>query len=98
MLQKALLENGRRIQLDQRTKAESDYAVAAASILAREGFIDWLEKHGSQLGVPLAKGVSAKVRSAGAELIRRHGPEIFPKVAKMHFKTASEVLQSCGHA
>lgn len=98
VLQKALLENGRRIQLDQRTKAESDYAVAAASILAREGFIDWLEKHGSQLGVPLAKGVSAKVRSAGAELIRRHGPEIFPKVAKMHFKTASEVLQSCGHA
>ena len=42
----------------------------------------------------LAKGVSPKVKSAAAELIRQFGPEILPKVAKMHFKTASEVLKS----
>ena len=35
VLQRALMEKGRSIVLDQRTKAESDYAVAAASILAR---------------------------------------------------------------
>lgn len=96
VLQKALLENGRKIQLDQRTKAESDYAVAAASILAREGFINWLDKHGEELGVELAKGVSPKVKSAAAAIITQYGPGMMPKVAKMHFKTASEVLgKSC---
>jgi ribonuclease HIII len=94
VLQKSLLEKGRKIQLDQRTKAESDYAVAAASILAREGFINWLDKKGVELGITLAKGVSAKVKSAAGELILRYGVEMFSKVAKMHFKTASEVLQA----
>jgi ribonuclease HIII len=92
VLQKALLEKGRLIQLDQRTKAESDYAVAAASILAREGFINWLDKHGEELGITLAKGVSAKVKSAAADIILHYGAAMLPKVAKMHFKTASEVL------
>ena len=92
VLQKALLEKGRKIQLDQRTKAESDYAVAAASILAREGFINWLDKSGKELGVVLAKGVSPKVKAAAAEIITGYGADMLPKVAKMHFKTASEVL------
>ena len=96
ILQKALLENGRKIQLDQRTKAESDYAVAAASILAREGFIDWLEKHGKELGITLPKGVSTKVKDAAVELIKIYGPGMLTKVAKMHFKTASEVLTATG--
>src|SRR5205085_12549966 len=42
LIQRAFSEKGRHIQLDARTKAESDVAVAAASILARERFIDWL--------------------------------------------------------
>lgn len=92
VLQKALLENGRKIQLDQRTKAESDYAVAAASILAREGFINWLDKHGEELGVELAKGVSPKVKASAAAILAQYGPTMLPKVAKMHFKTATEVL------
>jgi ribonuclease HIII len=92
VLQKALLEHGRKIQLDQRTKAESDYAVAAASILAREGFINWLDKAGGEFGVVLAKGVSPKVKAAASELIARHGADVLSRVAKLHFKTASEVL------
>jgi len=92
VLQKALLENGRKIKLDQRTKAESDYAVAAASILAREGFINWLDKNGKELGITLAKGVSPKVKSAAAEIIEMYGENMLPKVAKMHFKTAGEIL------
>ena len=92
VLQKALMEEGRRITLDQRTKAESDYAVAAASILAREGFIDWLDRHGNELGIPLSKGVSAKVKESAAKIVTTYGAAMLPKVAKMHFKTASEVL------
>src|SRR5207342_1546020 len=44
VIESALLQHGQRIELEQRTKAESDFAVAAASILAREAFIDWLER------------------------------------------------------
>ena len=93
VLQKALMEEGRKIKLDQRTKAESDYAVAAASIIAREGFIDWLDGHAKELEIPLPRGVSAKVKESAARIVATYGPPMLPKVAKMHFKTASEVLE-----
>jgi ribonuclease HIII len=94
VLERALLEKGRSIRLDQRTKAESDYAVAAASILAREGFIDWLDRHAGELGIPLPKGVSAKVKESAARILSTYGAQMLPMVAKLHFKTASEVLDS----
>ena len=50
VIEKALLQHGQNIQVEQRTKAESDFAVAAASILARESFIDWLERNGKRAG------------------------------------------------
>lgn len=96
VLQKALMEDGRKIQLDQRTKAESDYAVAAASIMAREGFLDWLDAHAKELEIPLPKGVSAKVKESAARIVSTYGAAMLPKVAKMHFKTASEVLATSG--
>src|SRR3954468_6380948 len=43
VIERSLLAHGQKIQIQQRPKAESDIAVAAASILAREAFIDWLE-------------------------------------------------------
>ena len=64
LIQRALLEKGRGIELEQRTKAESDPAVAAASILAREQFIDWLRDAKRTWGVELPKGVSAIVKEA----------------------------------
>ena len=92
LIQKALLERGQKIQLDQRTKAESDPAVAAASILAREGFINWLETEGRAVGVVLPKGASAAVKLAGHKLVEAKGSQILNQVAKLHFKTASEIL------
>jgi ribonuclease HIII len=92
LIQSALMDKGRGIRLDQRTKAESDPAVAAASILARAQFVDWLSKQGRSLGVTLPKGASAAVKAVGGELVRREGPEILEKVAKLHFKTAHEIL------
>jgi ribonuclease HIII len=88
----ALIDAGRRIQVEQRTKAEADIAVAAASILAREKFVMWLENKTKQLGTILPKGVSAAVKAAAQELVRIHGTEILPRVAKMHFRTSGEVL------
>ena len=90
---RALIDAGRRIEVEQRTKAEADVAVAAASILAREKFVSWLENKGKQLGILLPKGVSPAVKAAARQLVRIHGPEVLSKVAKMHFRTSAEVLQ-----
>jgi ribonuclease HIII len=92
VLERALMDKGKKIVLDQRTKAESDYAVAAASILAREKFINWLDEAGKAAGVELPRGVSARVKESAVTLIRTHGAEALDRHAKMHFKTASEVL------
>jgi len=91
LIKRSLMDKGREIQLDQRTKAESDPAVAAASILARERFILWLERHGKRHGATLARGVSAQVKATAKELVARHGPGILREVAKTHFRTALEV-------
>lgn len=98
VLQKSLLEQGRRIELVQRTKAESDYAVAAASILAREKFIDWLQRAGREHGLVLPRGASAAVKAAAVQLVRANGAEILERTAKTHFKTAGEVVLLAGAA
>ncbi|HEY6069827.1 MAG TPA: ribonuclease HIII, partial [Chthoniobacterales bacterium] len=40
LIEQSLLRHGQKIEIQQRPRAESDIAVAAASILAREGFIN----------------------------------------------------------
>jgi ribonuclease HIII len=92
LIQNALMERGRGIQLEQRTKAESDPAVAAASILAREAFVDWLDKQVSIMGFSLPKGASQAVKDAARRIVQAKGGEGLARVAKMHFKTASEIL------
>ena len=46
VIENALLRHGQKIRIEQRPRAESDIAVAAASILAREAFINWLGAQG----------------------------------------------------
>lgn len=92
VLQRALKEKGRGIELVQRTKAESDPAVAAASILARERFVTWLKETGERVGVELPKGVSEAVKQNAKTIVNRLGEEALAKVAKMHFRTSAEVL------
>ena len=94
VLNRALMEKGKQITLDQQTKAESDYAVAAASILAREKFIDWLEETGAKLGMTLQRGVNASVKETARRIFESQGEEGLAAVAKMHFKTAAEITGS----
>lgn len=91
VIERSLLQRGREIHLEQRTKAESDLAVAAASIIAREAFIDWLAARSKTLGVKLGRGVSASVKEAARELVAKQGPEMLRQVAKVHFRTAHEI-------
>ncbi len=94
VLQRALKEKGLTLTLEQRTKGESDIAVAAASILARERFVEWMGKTSDAGGVKLPLGASAQVVEAARELIARHGADALGKVAKLHFRTTSVVLGS----
>ena len=91
VIKRALLKQGRLIQIDQRTKAESDIAVAAASILAREKFVQWLDRANKQFGMVLPKGVSAGVKTAAQALVAKHGFDALQSAAKTHFRTAAEI-------
>ena len=91
VIEKALLEHGRRVQLEQRTRAESDLAVAAASILAREAFIDWLERNGRRIGFTLGRGVSSSVKETARKVVEKEGPDGLRRFAKIHFRTAHEI-------
>jgi len=52
---------------------------SAFSILAREAFIDWLERKGKELGVKLGRGVSDEIKSTAAAIVEKHGRNRFPK-------------------
>jgi len=97
LIKRALLEKGRAIELQQRTKAESDIAVAAASILARERFIDWMDATGRTYGCKIPRGASAEVKEVAKKIIAAHEPLILEKLAKTHFKTAAEVAPGFFH-
>lgn len=91
VIEGALLKHGRTIRIDQRTRAESDMAVAGASILAREAFVDWFERRGKTFGLRFPRGASAQVKETARKLVEAEGPEVLRKVAKVHFRTAAEV-------
>ncbi|MFL6545191.1 MAG: ribonuclease HIII [Verrucomicrobia bacterium] len=86
----SLLKHGRKIAIEQRPRAESDIAVAAASILAREAFINWLERKSKELGLRLERGVSPSVKENARKLVELNGPGALREVAKVHFRTAHE--------
>ena len=92
-IEQALLKKGRRIELIQRHKAESDMAVAAASVLARAGFLAALNDLQRKFGLPIPKGASIQAQDAAVKLIEKNKPEILLDVAKCHFKTADVVLE-----
>jgi ribonuclease HIII len=91
VIERSLMQLGQKIKMEQRTKAESDLAVAAASILAREAFIDWLQSRSKTFGVKLGRGVSADVKTSARSLVEKNGAEILRQVAKTHFRTTHEI-------
>ena len=95
-IERALMGKGRAITLVQRHRAESDVAVAAASVLARAGFLQALRNLAKEHDMPFPKGASAAVQERAHELVRKKGPQILLQVAKCHFKTTDAVLARAG--
>jgi ribonuclease HIII len=76
----------------QMHRAEADVAVAAASILARDAFLKWLDQAGKALGLTVPKGASPKVIETGKLLVSRMGADGLKDYAKVSFKTMQKVL------
>ena len=82
----------------QMHRAEADVGVAAASILARDAFLRWLEQAGKALGLTLPKGASSKVIETGKLLVTRLGADGLKGYAKVSFKTMNHILPKEGPA
>lgn len=93
LIENALMDRGRAIKLVQRHKAESDLAVAAASIMAREEFVKRLAALGKEYEVAMPKGAGPQVDEAGREFLKKHGLAKLGEVAKLHFRTTQKISQ-----
>jgi len=91
ILKDSLFENGKKIKLIQKIRAEEDVAVAAASILARAEFLRTLRSLSLQVGYKLPKG-AAHVEDAAKAMIEKHGADILNYIAKKHFKTTKRIM------
>lgn len=94
VLERALARQEVNVKLQQRTKGESDVAVAAASILAREAFVRWIENASETWGLALPLGAGAPVLASGREFIALHGRERLAEIAKFHFKTTNQLTST----
>ena len=88
----ALMELGRELELVQRHKAEEDLAVAGASILARDVFVQKMAELSEKAGVLLPKGGGKPVDVAAKELVKTQGETVLGQVAKLHFRNAARAL------
>ena len=80
-----------RVKLVQIPKAESDIGVAAASIIARDAFLRRLEQLSKDYQIRLPKG-AFQVIDAGKQFVKQHGSKSLCRVAKLHFRTTTDIL------
>ena len=92
LIENALMEKGKEIELEQRVRAESNLAVAAASILARAEFVSQLQQLSDEYEIELPKGAANHIVDVGQEFVKKYGQEELDQVAKIHFKTTDKIL------
>jgi len=91
LIKNALMKKGKNIQLEQRHRAESDIAVAAASIIAREQFLKGISEISVKYGFEIPKGASDKVLQTAKKIAEKYSKEELKNAVKTHFKTYSQV-------
>lgn len=96
LIETALLKKGKKIELVQMPRAESDMAVAAASILARAEFLRRLRFLEEKYKVELCKGASTRTKELALKIAQEQGIESLEKVGKLHFKTTEWVKEQIG--
>ena len=105
-IRRALKTRGKAATVEQRHKAESDIAVAAASVIARELFIRacadmtkecFGENPGEDDRIPLGSS-DPRVRELAERMVRSEGPVWLMNHCKAHFQTTDKVLAACGRS
>lgn len=91
LIKSALMEKGKSVRLEQMHRAESDIAVAAASVLARAEFVHRIQKMETDYGVKFPKGCAPQVKVSAGEFIQKFGKNRLCEVCKTHFKTYKEI-------
>ena len=97
LVQRELTRKGvKDFELRMRTKAEEDPVVAAASVVARAEFVRQMRALSDRLGEPLQKGAGSGVKTQATAIIARLGARALGDFAKLHFRTAYEVVAAAG--
>jgi len=97
LVQRELAKKGLEgFELKMRTKAEEDPVVAAASIVARAEFQRQMGELSKKFGERLQKGAGPLVKEQGARIIEKFGARALGEFAKLHFRTAYEVVKAAG--
>lgn len=97
LVQRELAKKGvAEFELKMRTKAEEDPVVAAASVVARAEFVRQMHLLSKKFGAKLQKGAGPLVKQQAAEIIARFGARALGEFAKLHFRTAYEVVSAAG--
>jgi ribonuclease HIII len=86
----------KNFDLKMRPRAEEDPVVAAASVVARAEYVRVMKKLSQRFGGPLQKGASGKVKEQATAIIHKFGAPALRDFAKLHFRTAYEVVAAAG--
>lgn len=95
VIARALKPRGKAAEIVQKHKAESDIAVAAASVIAREIFLRDMLGEREEDKLPIGSS-DPKVKEFAIAKVRAEGPNYIMNHCKAHFKTTDQVLEACG--
>lgn len=84
---RGLGETAKTHQIIQVPKGERDTAVAAASILARQGFVEAMTQLSKAYGMTFPKGAFAGIQTALRQFRKQYGDAELNRVGKLNFKT-----------
>ena len=97
LVQRELAKKGvANFELKMRTKAEEDPVVAAASVVARAEFQRQMGMLSKRFGERLQKGAGPLVKEQASRIIEKFGARGLGEFAKLHFRTAYEVVSAAG--
>ncbi|MFM8336172.1 MAG: ribonuclease HIII [Opitutaceae bacterium] len=97
LVQRELARKGvKDFAMRMRTQDEEDPVVAAASVVARAEFVRQMRDLSERLGEPLQKGAGSGVKAQAAAIVDRLGARALTDFAKLHFRTAYEVVSAAG--
>lgn len=71
--------------------AEREIAVAAASILARNSYLRWLDIYQSKIGIELPKGANQNVVNTALKIVEKKGMDYLKEISKIHFSTYNTI-------